>query len=326
MRKTLPEPHPTLALVEKSVDVEAAFEAVWAIIGKFNVLAWHPGIESGTVQFTDNKNIRRLTAKGGNPIFVEELDEIQKGKQKAYVRYRMVSGLPAKSHSLLKVEALGDGKTRVTWCAIIDKVGLDDTTVDNIRTGVGNFYEQGLNALAEKFAEPDFAKLSSEIELWTKLMNEATRLSDLFNVVFDPQSIAGQVKQRLCNSLTRVSTCAESKVVTEVAILKMDCAEARALLLSSVFIPKGVLSELQAIEASIAKIDPQRLVEEPVYAESLVDLSFLIQNSAQWVQEIVMTICRCRYEMTGAYGNFLDTSKAHAELSGSAALDNSSGS
>lgn len=141
----------TLDNAEKNIhsvfrDVNAKPEEVWKEIGKFDSLPWHPAIESGKVETDANgSTVRTLVAKGGSPVFVEQL--LEQGPN--FLRYKMHSGLPLQPEGTLRVEPNSHGGSRITWEAKIE--GSDQQTVEAVTGGVMNFYAAGLDKLQAKF-------------------------------------------------------------------------------------------------------------------------------------------------------------------------------
>lgn len=136
--------------VEKSLhsvsrEVSASPEEVWKAIGKFDALPWHPGIESGKVQTKCGVTTRSLVAKGGSPVFEEQL--LEQGPH--HIKYKMIGGLPLQPEGTLKVESNGHGGSKITWEAKID--GADKKTVEAVTAGVTGFYAAGLDNLVKKF-------------------------------------------------------------------------------------------------------------------------------------------------------------------------------
>lgn len=132
-----------------SCDVAMSPKKVWKLIGKFDALRWHPGIESGTV--SEDGNVRKLIAQGGTPTFTEQL--IAQGRDRktgeGYYTYKMAEGLPIQPISTLRVEPNGKG-SRITWTADMNLSDLDDKTADAVGNGIKHFYQQGLSALLEQ--------------------------------------------------------------------------------------------------------------------------------------------------------------------------------
>ncbi len=130
-----------------SRDVAAKPEDVWKFIGKFDELPWHPGIESGKVESKNGDTIRTLVAKGGSPVFVEQL--LEKGPN--FIKYKMIGGLPLQPEATISVEPNKNGGTTITWSAKID--GADKKTVEAVTAGVTGFYASGLENLQKKFGK-----------------------------------------------------------------------------------------------------------------------------------------------------------------------------
>lgn len=128
-----------------SRDIDMKPDEVWKSIGKFDELPWHPGIQSGKVE-TDANGVatRTLVAKGGSPVFVEQL--VEQGPN--YLKYNMTSGLPLQPVGTLSVEPNSKGGSRITWSAQID--GKDPKTVEAVTNGVMGFYAAGLDNLVAK--------------------------------------------------------------------------------------------------------------------------------------------------------------------------------
>lgn len=132
-----------------SCEVNMKPKDVWKMIGKFDTLPWHPGIEPKTAIV--NGNIRELTAVEGIPKFKETL--IEEGEDRKtgvrYYTYQMTEGLPVQPISTLKVEPYGKG-SRITWTADMDLSSLNEETANAVESGIKGFYQMGLSALLEK--------------------------------------------------------------------------------------------------------------------------------------------------------------------------------
>lgn len=145
-----PEKVESVEKVEKNLhsvsrEVSASPEEVWKAIGKFDALPWHPGIESGKVQTKCGVTTRSLVAKGGSPVFEEQL--LEQGPH--HIKYKMIGGLPLQPEGTLKVESNGHGGSKITWEAKID--GADKKMVEAVTAGVTGFYAAGLDNLVKKF-------------------------------------------------------------------------------------------------------------------------------------------------------------------------------
>jgi hypothetical protein len=108
---------PTRKKVSETVTIAAPPERVWAIIGNFQDMSWHPAVEK-----TEGKGgngpeaTRRLTLKGGGTID-EELAKYEP-EQKSY-SYRITSVevkvLPVTNYSSTIVVAPAGGGATVEW-------------------------------------------------------------------------------------------------------------------------------------------------------------------------------------------------------------------
>ena len=128
--------------ISASRALNASVDSVWAKIGHFGPLSWHPGIESGTIERSGSTLIRKLVAKGGSPVFTEQLLE----KNGTSMRYKMVGGLPLQPVATLSAEPEGCG-CRVTWSAEVDVSGVAPEVYEPVIAGITAFYEAGLNNL-----------------------------------------------------------------------------------------------------------------------------------------------------------------------------------
>lgn len=131
-------------------DVAMKPKEVWKQIGKFDTLPWHPGIEPESAKL--DGDIRTLTAKGGAPIFTEQLleENVDRKTGAGYYTYKMTGGLPVQPISTLRVEPHGKG-SRITWQADMDLNGLEPQAAEAVNNGIKGFYQEGLSALLEKF-------------------------------------------------------------------------------------------------------------------------------------------------------------------------------
>ena len=109
---------PTRKKTTETVEISAPPEKVWAVIGNFQDMSWHPAIEK-----TEGKGgngpeaTRTLTLKGGGTI-QEELAKFEP-EQKSY-SYRIttvdVKVLPVTNYSsTIAVTPAEGGKSRVEW-------------------------------------------------------------------------------------------------------------------------------------------------------------------------------------------------------------------
>lgn len=145
-----------LLKVEESIQVAASPAKVWAVVGHFGDLGWHPVIVS--TEITKGKDglkgaERTLTAKDGAK-FVEQL--LIRSDNKQSLQYRIVSApLPVSDYvSTLKVNKTKDGGSTIVWSSQFRRKdekpadGADDAGVMKIVSGI---YTSGLDSLKQQF-------------------------------------------------------------------------------------------------------------------------------------------------------------------------------
>ncbi|MCG2576700.1 SRPBCC family protein [Dechloromonas sp. XY25] len=144
-----------LLKVEERIQVAASPAKVWAVVGQFGDLGWHPVIAS--TEITKGKDGRKgaertLTAKDGAK-FVEEL--LARSDGALSLKYRIVSApLPVSDYvSTLKVSSAKDGGSIIAWSSQFRRKdekpveGADDTGVRKIVSGI---YTSGLDNLKKQ--------------------------------------------------------------------------------------------------------------------------------------------------------------------------------
>jgi molybdenum-dependent DNA-binding transcriptional regulator ModE len=154
---------PTLAMahgpsrqkITESVEINAPANKVWAKIGNFQDMSWHPAVERTEGQGGNEKGAtRKLTLKGGGVI--EEVLEKHDDEKMSY-HYRItnvdVKVLPVTNYaSWLTVEPEEGGKSKVEWKGAFYRgypnndppANLSDEAAIKAVTGV---YRAGLDAL-----------------------------------------------------------------------------------------------------------------------------------------------------------------------------------
>ena len=146
---------PTRQKVTESVEINAPADKVWAKIGNFQDMSWHPAVEKTEGQGGSEKGAtRKLTLKGGGVI--EEALEMHDNAKKSY-NYRIanvdVKVLPVTNYSSwLTVEPKEGGKSKVEWKGAFYRgypnndppADLSDEAAIKAVTGV---YRGGLDAL-----------------------------------------------------------------------------------------------------------------------------------------------------------------------------------
>jgi hypothetical protein len=143
----------------EKVEINAPAAKVWAVIGNFQDLNWHPAIEK-----TEGKNsnqpkaTRHLTLKGGATID----EELQTYNAPSMVyKYRILKVdpkvLPITDYvSRLSVKAEGEGKSVVEWKSVFApaEVGGKATPDETAIKAISGVYRGGLDALKKKLESP----------------------------------------------------------------------------------------------------------------------------------------------------------------------------
>ncbi len=154
---------PTRQKLVLSVDVAAAPDAVWAVIGNFQDMSWHPTVFSTSGQggnALDATRVLTLKAAGG-PTISEVLYKYDAAK-KSY-SYRItevdVSVLPVTNYSgHLTVTPKADGGSHIEWKGAFYRGYPNNDPPANLNdeaalAAVGAVYKAGLDALAKKFGK-----------------------------------------------------------------------------------------------------------------------------------------------------------------------------
>ncbi len=146
---------PTRQKITETIEINAPAEKVWAKIGNFQDMSWHPAVEKTEGQGGNEKGAtRKLTLKGGATI-EEALDKHDDGKMSYGYRITNVDVkvLPVTNYSSsLTVEPQEGGKSKVEWKGAFYRgypnndppADLNDEAAIKAVTGV---YRGGLDAL-----------------------------------------------------------------------------------------------------------------------------------------------------------------------------------
>lgn len=149
---------PTRKKVEINESIAATPEAVWAVIGNFQDMSWHPAVTKTEGQGgNDPGATRTLTLVGGGHI-AEKLEKYDLANRVYNYRIEQVDPkvLPVTNYaSWLSVAPGPDGTSVVTWKGAFSRgwpnndppPGLDDEAAVKAVTGV---YESGLANLKSK--------------------------------------------------------------------------------------------------------------------------------------------------------------------------------
>jgi len=133
-----------MARVERTLQLDASPDKVWALIGNFGDLSWHPGSAGTTLEERDGASVRSVAIAGGGTI-VERMT----GSSATSYSYETLNGpLPVANYQCtLKVEQRGAG-SEVVWASTFEPSGAPEEVACGI---IGNIYDAGLGALSQKF-------------------------------------------------------------------------------------------------------------------------------------------------------------------------------
>lgn len=148
---------PTRQKTEQKVEINAAPDKVWAIIGNFQDMSWHPAVEKTEGSGGNEKGAKRkLTLKGGG-VIEEELASYDAGKM--MYGYRItnvdVKVVPVSNYSS-KISVKGDGgKSTVTWDGAFyrgfpNNDPPPELSDEAAKKAVDGIYSAGLEALKKK--------------------------------------------------------------------------------------------------------------------------------------------------------------------------------
>ena len=131
--------------VKQSVDLAAPPEEVWALVGSFSDLAWHPLVSKVQVTGSGIGQLRTVETVDGKKI-VEQLTKID-STSRTYT-YTAVSGLPVSSYSgSFSVTPKGSGCS-VEWHSQYLADGQPDIIVKTI---LSTLFKVGLESLKKRF-------------------------------------------------------------------------------------------------------------------------------------------------------------------------------
>ena len=148
---------PTRQKVVQSIEIDAPADKVWAAIGKFQDMGWHPAIAK-TEGSGDNKPgaKRTLTLKSGGTIEEELIKHEDSAKSFAYeIKTVDVKVLPVSNYSS-SVTVTGDGgKSKVEWKGAFYRGYVNNDPPPELSdeaaiAAVTGIYKSGLDALKAK--------------------------------------------------------------------------------------------------------------------------------------------------------------------------------
>ncbi|MGV8989577.1 MAG: SRPBCC family protein [Cypionkella sp.] len=152
---------PTRQKIVLSVDVAAAPEAVWAVIGNFQDMSWLPPVFSTTGKGGNDINATRVLTLGseGGPAISELLVKYDAAKMTYSYRIEAVdvAVLPVTNYSShLTVTPNAGGGSHIEWKGAFYRGYPNNDPPENLNdaaaiAAVTGVYKAGLDALAAKF-------------------------------------------------------------------------------------------------------------------------------------------------------------------------------
>jgi Polyketide cyclase / dehydrase and lipid transport/Domain of unknown function (DUF4331) len=137
-------PNTEAQIVAESVELSAAPDAVWSVIGQFN-LGWHPLVAKVRLIGTGVGQLRRIETLDGKEI-VERLEAVDNTKR--VYRYALVAGVPASRYAgSIEVNPKGNGCV-AGWRVEFLANNQPDIVV---RTQVSTLVNTGLGSLKHRF-------------------------------------------------------------------------------------------------------------------------------------------------------------------------------
>ena len=136
-----------MAKVNMTVDLDAAPDEVWKLIGGFNALPdWHPAVEKSELE--EEGQMRTRSLAGGGTI-TEKL--IKKSDQERLYSYSIEnSPLPVSNYtSTIRVRDEG-GKTQVEWSSEFNPMGVPENDAVDVIRGI---YQAGFDNLNKIFGK-----------------------------------------------------------------------------------------------------------------------------------------------------------------------------
>ena len=136
-----------MAKVKMTVDLEAAPDDVWNLIGGFNALPdWHPAVEKSELE--EEGQTRKLSLAGGGTI-IEKL--IKKSDQERLYSYSIEnSPLPVSDYTATICVKEEDGKTQVEWSSEFNPMGVPENDAVDVIKGI---YQAGFDNLNKLFGK-----------------------------------------------------------------------------------------------------------------------------------------------------------------------------
>lgn len=152
---------PTRQKVSETIEINAAPEAVWAVVGDFaHIEKWLPVVESSTATGNEKGATRELHIKSGGTL-KEELKDIDATKMS--LKYKVIDPtdpavLPVNNYaSEISVEPNGAGGSKVEWKAAYYRWFLNNNPPEGQN-------EEAANSTVEKIYKEGLANLKAVVE------------------------------------------------------------------------------------------------------------------------------------------------------------------
>ena len=149
---------PTRQKVAETITINAAPEAVWAVVKDFDKLqAWHPAVESSTAtQGNAVDSERTLVLKGGGKV-VEKLESWSEADRKFSYRMREAGPIPVSNYSSALAVKPGPGAGTTVVDVSLERVRWLRATRDEVGSSVECAVKQGL--LGPQWQRPELYDL-----------------------------------------------------------------------------------------------------------------------------------------------------------------------
>ncbi len=148
---------PTRQKVTQTIEINAPAEKVWAVIGNFQDMSWHPAIAKSEGTGANEKGAKRTLTLQGGGIIQEAL--LKHDPEKMMMKYEItdvdVKVLPVKNYSaMLSVKGDGD-KSKVTWRGAFYRGFLNNDPPPELneaaaKKAITGVFTSGLEALKKK--------------------------------------------------------------------------------------------------------------------------------------------------------------------------------
>ena len=135
---------------ELSVEIDAAPEEVWAVIGNPVDLGWFPPVEAAHVE----ADVRYLKMGDGRSL-VERL--LERDEERRFYSYTVIEGSRTtmnRHEASFEVQELDDGRSRVVWRTDAEP---EDPSID-LESRIAPAQQKGLENLALLFAVAETAE------------------------------------------------------------------------------------------------------------------------------------------------------------------------